>query len=468
METWHLSAVQLCDAYARGDTDPEAHLEMLLRRIEALDPALNSIIALNPGAGGAAAESKARLRQGRMRGPLEGIPVLVKDNIPVAGLPCVWGSRVFRDRVPALDELAVERLRAAGAIILGKTNVPEFTLEGFTGNPVFGVTRNPYDLALTPGGSSGGSVAAVAAGLAPLAIGTDGGGSIRRPASHTGLVGFKPSIGAIARVNGLPAMLLDAEVVGPIARTVEDATLLFHAMAGPDPRDRRSLFAGGARIAEPASPLRILYVPRFGDAPLDPEISASVDAAAQAFERLDCRVDVGSLPLDLGPLNEFWPILGAVGVAFVMGMQPGKEPLLGERFQALLEQGRAVPAARYLAGIEMFERMRIDAAAAFEKHDLILTPSAAALPWAAEKPFPEFIDGQAVGPRGHAIYTGWINACGIPAINLPCASSSKGLPIGFQLAGKFGADKMLLDVASRYEQANPWRARWPEFASRPV
>ena len=464
MDAWQWSASELAAAFGRGDADPSDHLEMLLRRIGALNPALNAVIALNHGAGGAAADSSARLRDGRARSVLEGIPVLVKDNIPVAGLPCTWGSRVFRGYVPVLDELPVARLRAAGAIILGKTNVPEFTLDGITWNPVFGATRNPYDLGLTPGGSSGGSVAAVAAGLAPLAIGTDGGGSIRRPASHTGLVGLKPSIGAIARVNGLPAMLLDAEVVGALARSVEDATLLYRAMAGPDPRDRRSLFSRGVRVDHPRAPMRVLYVPRFGDAPVDPEIESSVGAAARAFEALDCRVEIGPLPLDLGPLNEFWPILGAVGVAYVMGMHPGKESLLGERFQALLEQGRKITAAQYLAGIEMFERMRIEIAAAFERHDLILTPAAAALPWGAEEPFPKVIDGRAVGPRGHAIYTGWVNACGIPAISLPCMPSSRGLPIGFQLVGKFGTDDLLLEIARRYESACPWRERWPAFA----
>jgi aspartyl-tRNA(Asn)/glutamyl-tRNA(Gln) amidotransferase subunit A len=157
-------------------------------------------------------------------------------------------------------------------------------------------------------------------------------------------------------------------------------------------------------------------------------------------------------------------VFGAVGVAYVMAAHPGKEALLGPRFQAMLEEGRRVPAERYLAGIEIFERLRSKTATVFECYDFIMTPSAAALPWDAETPFPEIIDGVKVGPRGHAVYTGWINACGIPAINLPCTPSRHGLPIGFQLAGKFGADELLLDVARRYEAANPWRARWPAIA----
>jgi aspartyl-tRNA(Asn)/glutamyl-tRNA(Gln) amidotransferase subunit A len=240
-----------------------------------------------------------------------------------------------------------------------------------------------------------------------------------------------------------------------------DTALLSDAISGPDPRERRSLFSQERKFR---TPLRVLYVPRFGDAPLDPEIAQSVYAAARALEALGCDVEAGTLPFDLGPLNEFWPQFGAAGVAYVMAMHPGKEALLGPRFQAMLEEGRRLPAARYLAGIEIFERLRAESVRVFERYDVVMTPSAAALPWPAETPYPDAIDGRKVGPRGHAIYTGWVNACGIPAINLPCAPSRAGLPIGFQLAAAFGADRLLLELAARYEAANPWRGRWPAIA----
>jgi aspartyl-tRNA(Asn)/glutamyl-tRNA(Gln) amidotransferase subunit A len=457
---WQWSAAELGVAFRDGRTTPAVHLKAVHGRISALNPQLNAIIALASDIEFQVEESESRIKSGRPRSTLEGIPVLVKDNILAKGMPCVWGSRVFRDYLPAEDELPVARLRAAGAIVLGKTNVPELTFEGITWNPVFGATRNPYDLALTPGGSSGGSVAAVTAGLVPLALGTDGGGSIRRPASYTGLVGLKPSIGAVPRVNSLPMMLLDLEVIGPIARTVEDARLLFELMSGPDPRDRRSLFL---QRHETTKPLRILYVPRFGDAPLDPEIAQSVDSAARALEQF-CEVETGPMPLDLRALNEFWPRFGAAGVAYVMAMHPGKEDLLDPRFQAMLELGRSVTAAEYLAGFELFERLRRESERLFERWDIVMTPSAAALPWPAEQPYPEVIDGKKVGPRGHAVYTGWVNACGIPAINLPCAPSRRGMPIGFQLAARFGADRLLLDVSEKFEAVKPWRDRWPEIA----
>ena len=462
MDAWRLGAAELAREFLARRVRPSELLAKARQRIDALNPRLNAIIAFDGSAEAQARASDERYGASRPLGPLDGVPVVVKDNILVKGLPCVWGSRVFEGYVPVADELPVERLRNAGAIVLGKTNVPELTFEGITWNPVFGATRNPYDLALTPGGSSGGSVASVAAGLVPLALGTDGGGSIRRPASHTGLVGLKPSIGAAARVNSLPMMLLDLEVIGPIARTVEDVAIAFSLISGPDERDRRSLFsAGAARFREPP---RVLYVPRFGNAPLDPQIAASVDQAARTLEALGCRVETGPMPLDLGPLDAFWPEFGAAGVAFVMARHPGKEALLGPRFQAMLEKGRSIPAARYVEGIEIFERLRREAAELFERHDVVMTPSAAALPWPAETPFPERIDGEAVGPRGHAIYTAWVNACGVPAITLPGAPSREGLPVGFQRVAGFARDAALLDLAARFEARAPWRDRWPALA----
>jgi aspartyl-tRNA(Asn)/glutamyl-tRNA(Gln) amidotransferase subunit A len=464
MAPWQLSAAEVSAAFARGETTPADYLALLQRRIERLNPKLNAIVALDGEAAGRARESSERWASGRPLSAVDGLPVLVKDNILVKGLPCVWGSRVFRDYVPSGDELPVARLRAAGAIILGKTNVPELTFEGITWNPVFGATRNPYDLRLTPGGSSGGSVAAVAAGLVPLALGTDGGGSIRRPASHAGVVGLKPTVGRVPRYPSLPNMLLDFEVIGPISRTVDDVRLLLSVMSGADRRDRSSLAVEAARRSDASSPLRVLYVERFGEAPLDPEVAASVGEAVRGFEALGYRVERGVLPLDLAPINGFWTSFGAVGVAHVMQQHAGREALLGPRFQQMLADGRRVAAADYLAFIEAVNQLRRDSVALFEEFDLVITPSAAALPWEAETPYPDRIGGQPVGPRGHAVYTGWVNACALPGINLPCAPSARGLPIGMQVVGDFGADDLLLDVAQRFERARPWRDRWPALA----
>ncbi|MEH6577018.1 MAG: amidase [Amphritea sp.] len=452
-QLWRLSVTELSELLQQGELTPTVLLDALLQRIEELNPQLNAITALNPHALAEAQESERRLAEGRARSPLEGIPVVIKDNIHVQGMKTTWGSRVFQDS-PVLekDELPVKRLRRAGMVVLGKTNVPEFTLEGYTDNPVYGVTRNPWDTRLTPGGSSGGAVAAVAAGLVPCAIGTDGGGSIRRPASHTGLIGLKPSIGRVARDNGLPHIMLDFEVIGPVTRTVADSKLLYQTMVGPDVRDRNSLLS----VTVPQkSPLRILYVPRFADNPLDPEIDINVAEAAERLRALGHEVIEGVLPFDLDFVDEFWPMLGSVAVGALFERYPGAEQLASAKFIDMAAVGKGISAPRYLDAIDRIDLFRKDVADAFKDIDIIMTPSAAALPWPAATPFPAEIDNQQVGPRGHAVYTGWVNACGHPAINLPAASSVAGLPIGFQLVGRFGADEQLLQIAEQYESALP-------------
>jgi aspartyl-tRNA(Asn)/glutamyl-tRNA(Gln) amidotransferase subunit A len=211
------SIADLAAALAAGRLTSKALVERSLARIRKRDGRLNSFVALDEaGALAAAEQSDERLARGEARSPLEGVPISIKDSLHVVGLPSTWGSRALADFRPAKDELPVARLRAAGAIMLGKTNVPEFTLEGYTRNDLFGVTRNPWNPELTPGGSTGGGAASVAAGLVPAALGADGGGSVRRPASHTGLVGFKPSIGRWPRIDGFPAILTDFETAGSL------------------------------------------------------------------------------------------------------------------------------------------------------------------------------------------------------------------------------------------------------------
>lgn len=451
MNLWKLTAADLVAGYAAGTFTPRDALESVLARIDAVNPQINAIVTMDvAGARTAADTSGARWRDRAALGAFDGVPLTVKDNIPVQGMRATWGSRIYADWVPERDELPIAKLRAGGAVILGKTNCPEFTLQGYTDNLVFGVTRNPWDLAMTPGGSSGGAVAAVAAGLCPVAVGTDGGGSIRRPAAHTGLVGLKPSRDAVPRADGFPAILLDCEVIGPIARTVADARALFHVLADTT-----------AHEPAPARPLRILYVKQFGGSPVDPEIATSVAAAAEALADLGHIVEPGEAPFDVDALNRAWPIISQVGLAWLLKDYQDRLSEISTPMQETARAGAAVPATTYYEAVEIMLRLRQTLRTFFTRYDLMLTPAIAALSWPAAAPFPPIIDGQSVGPRGHAVFTAFVNMAGCPAISLPCAPSAGGLPIGFQLVGALGQDELLLDVAAQYERSHPWSVGSP-------
>ena len=463
---WMLGAQELTHAYRARELSPVKVLDAILDRAEQINPTINAIVTFDrENARATAMESAQRWRTGQALGPFDGVPLTVKDSIPVKGLPTTWGSRVFAENAATEDELPVARLRAQGAVIIGKTNCPEFTLQGYTDNLLFGPTRNPWDTRLTPGGSSGGAVAAVASGLGPVALATDGGGSIRRPASHTGLVGFKPSTGRVARTGGLPVILHDLEVIGPIARTTADAALLLSAIVRPDPRDRASLSFTQplAQTDNQLSPQRILFVPRFGDAPVDPEIAASVAAVASNLERLGHAVEEGAAPFELAVLDRIWSIIGPAGLAWLLRSCTDTRDRIGAPLVQMAEHGSTLSATDYVDGLDSIAKLREGLTEFFQRFDMILTPTAAALPWPAQVTHPDTIDGTPVGPRGHAVFTSLANAAGIPAISLPCGPSSGGLPIGFQLIAAFGADERLLQLAAQYEEAHPWADRWPKL-----
>ena len=439
---------------ARG-LSAEALLDHCLERIRRIDPRLNSFVTLDEAAARAAARaSDGRLRAGEPRSALDGVPISIKDNIPVAGMRATWGSRALADFVPDRDELPVARLRAAGAVILGKTNVPELTLEGYTKNDLFGVTRNPWDTRLTPGGSSGGAAAGVAAGLVPAAIGTDGGGSIRRPACHTGLVGFKPSTGRVPRIDGFPSILTDFETAGPLTRTVADARLLDSVMAGQDVRDRRSLYA--VAPPWPAGPRRILFIRRFGDSPVDPEVAAATAGVAASLAQSGHAVREAGSFLDLDELGRIWHVITRSGVAWLLARDGGQfGAVAGASVRAMGAEGEKITGADYNDALERVAAFRRRCAEQFDDTELVLTPTAAALPWPAEQPYPTEIAGRPAGPRDHAVFTGWVNVAGLPAINLPVALSAAGLPIGVQFVAGFGADAALLDFAESVAAAHP-------------
>lgn len=461
-----MGVAELGAAYRAGTLSPVDAVAACLDRVERLDGRLNALVHVDRDGARAAAEASARRhRRGEALSPLDGVPVTVKDNLLVRGMPATWGSRVLGDFAPDRDELPVACLREAGAVILGKTNVPEFTLEGYTSNLRFGTTRNPWNPALTPGGSSGGAAASVAAGFVPVALATDGAGSIRRPASHTGLVGFKPSTGRVPRLDGFPSILLDCEVVGPLARTVADIRLVDAVLSRRDARDWRA--RAECRPVRRGA-LRIAWIQHFEDSPLDPEVAASISGAAEGLRDLGhAVVPVGSPPFALADIAATWGTLVQVGLAYL------REHFGPERFDEGAaphwRQGAAdgadTRATAYLRAIEQLASLRRIVTEFYANYDVVLTPAAAALPWPAEEPFPSVINGRSVGPRGHAVYTAWVNMCGNPAIALPATPSHSGLPIGFQLVGRFGDDETLLNLAGGFETACPWRTRQPvEFA----
>ncbi len=414
------------------------------------------------GALEAARSSSTRWATGQALGPLDGVPMTLKDNLHASGMPTTWGSLLTGRFVPAHDEFPVARVRGAGAVIFGKTNLPEFAMQGYTSNQVSGVTRNPWNPALTPGGSSGGAAAAVAGGCGPLALATDGGGSTRRPASHTGLVGFKPSGGMVARGGGLPEIFLDYEVPGVLGRNVEDVWNVFRALALPT-----------AGTAQGAPPARILYVPRFADHPVDAQIAAHVRAAAHQFASLGHRVDEADT-FDLAEeVNSLWPILARTGLAWMLaraerfpefGLRDGQLPDLARCTQAAREDARLgaqIEATALLSLLAAIQTLQRRLGELFMSHDVILTPATAAWPWPAHETHPALIDGLPVGPRGHAVFTAFANAAGLPAIALPCGFVA-GLPTGFQLVGRTGADAGLLALSHQYEQAFATAQTWPQ------
>ncbi len=439
-----------------GEVSPVELLEGFLSRCERINPQLNALVLIDRnGARVAAKASEGRIRDGARRGVLDGLPITIKDNIYVAGLRATWGSRLFADFVPVDDDLPVARLREAGAVIVGKTNTPEFAMLPVTENKLFGVTRNPWDTELSPGGSSGGAVASVATGMVPLALATDAGGSIRRPASYAGVVGFRPSNGRVARRHGFPAVAADFQTIGPIARSVADVAAVFSCIAGPNAEARPS--SGKAA--------RICYVASAGPGPIDAEIADSVKAAAKTFAELGHRVDEASAPYDPEEIDRIWSVLIGVGMRRVVESFDGWRAQIDDSLAQAIDRAASVSASDYAATLDRVSELRRQFAGWISDFDAMLTPSSAALPWPIERRYPAMIDGREASPRAAAVFATFVNAVGHPAISLPATPSRSGLPIGVQLVGRFGEDERILDLAAAFEAARPWRDRWPALTN---
>ena len=456
----------MAEQFAEGRVTAVEILEQFLHRIKILNPRLNAVVYLNDEAMADAQASAERFVANKPLSRIDGLPILIKDNFVVRDQPTTWGSKLYENRVSSHDEIPVEKLRQAGAVLVGKTNLPEFTIEGFTDNKLFGVTPNPWDLSTTPAGSSGGSVAAVAAGLIPMSIGTDGGGSVRRPAAFTNLVGLKTTLGRIPRGGGMPQLLLDMEVVGPLTRSVRDQALLFDVLAQPDVRDHRSLRFDGADsltgLFNAPGPLRILAVEQFADAPVDPDIRTSFKQMVGLMKSMGHRVKTGELPLDIRALNENWASIANISLGLLLKREPQMRKLASRKYVEWGDQ--SYDATHLLKILEIISDLRTQAAGAFKKIDIIMTPCCAAMPWSTSIPFPAEIDNQPIGPRGAAVFSGWVNACGHPAISVPGLMSEQSMPIGIQFVGDFGRDELLLRLAQQVENEQSWLDEWPPIA----
>lgn len=460
---WKLSVADLDRAYAEGSVSPVEVLDACLERNAQVNPTLNALVLVDePGAKAAARAAEARMRAGRRLGPLDGIPYSVKDNLFVGSLRATWGSRLYADFTAPVDDLPVARMRAAGAVMVGKTNTPELALASHTDNLVFGPTRNPWNVALTPGGSSGGAVASVAAGITPLAIGTDAGGSTRVPSSYTGLYGLRPSTGAIARLHGFPATAHDFQAIGLMARNPQDLQMAFACVSGADTRDPASLRYPHARNALFADRVRIRLCDRIGDEPVDRQARAAARRAAERFRAIGCRVDEGPAPYDLEAVRALWGVISGAGAARIVAAHDGWQSRVGAGILGIATAGMKLSAVEYVTALDRLGELRRDVVNRWQGFDVLLTPTSAALPWPIGEPHPQSIDARPANPRSASIFATWVNAAGLPGLNVPLTRSDEGLPIGVQLVGTFGADEAILHLACRYAaQAEP--IGWPSI-----
>ena len=463
------TARDLAAALRQGEISSREVVETHLRQIERVNPHVNAVVTLvaDRALEEATAADEA-LASGAEVPVLHGLPVLHKDTHETAGVRTTQGSPLLVDNVPKRDELLVERLRDAGAIGLGKTNTPEFAAGSHTFNPVFGLTRNPYDPSRSAGGSSGGAAAALACGMAPVADGSDMGGSLRNPASFCNVVGLRPSPGRVPTWPA-PAAWATMAVQGPMARTVADAALLLSAMAGPDSRSPIALQDPGTVFAAPLqrdlTGLRVAWSPDFGGAlPVEPEVATVVERQVAVFEGLGCKVE-HACP-DLAGAEEVFRTLRAWQFELALG------PVVDRHRDQVkpsivwnVEAGRALTGADIgraeILHTQLFHRVR----EFFEHYDVLLVPVSQVPPFDADLEYPTEVAGvvqETYLDWMRSAY--WVSATGCPALSVPAGFSGDGLPVGLQVVGPHRADLLVLQVGHAFEQQTRCGLRRPPVA----
>jgi aspartyl-tRNA(Asn)/glutamyl-tRNA(Gln) amidotransferase subunit A len=449
-----VSPLELTDAY--------------LNRIERLDPRLNTYIAVLPDqAREAARAAEVEIGQGAWLGPLHGVPLGIKDLFDVAGVPTTMGSKILRDNVPADDATVVSLLKQAGAVILGKQNLHEFAFGITSENPHYGVVRNPWNVDRVPGGSSGGTAAAVAAGLCAAGMGSDTGASIRTPASFCGIVGLKPTYGRVSRAGALP-LAWSLDHAGPLARSVADCALLLQAIAGADPRDPATSSEPvpdfSAMLEQGVRGLRV-GIPReyFFDI-VEPEVERLVDEAIATLERLGAQIQSISLPHVEHAQVAGNVIMNSEAAAWHHTWLRERPDDYGADVLQRIRGGLFVHATEYLHSQQMRSLIQQDFASAFELVDVVLGPTVPLVAPPIGRTFQP--DGPLnVAPRSVANRTTIpCNLTGMPAISVPCGFADE-LPVGLQIMGPAFGEPMVLRVAAAYERTTDWRQQRPNLST---
>jgi aspartyl-tRNA(Asn)/glutamyl-tRNA(Gln) amidotransferase subunit A len=467
-----LDTITLARAVAAKELSPVEVVEAVLERLDRLDPTLHMFATVVPDqARDAAKRIETDIAAGREVGPLAGVPTGVKDLICTKGIRTASGSYAYADFVPDEDDVVVERIKAAGAVVIGKTQVPEFGYSGTGQTPMGPPTRNPWNLERTSGGSSAGTGAAVATGVGPFSLGSDGGGSVRIPASFCGVYGIKPTMGRVPLYPGTKdhrypgvSSWESLEHIGPLTRTVGDAALVLSVIAGYDDRDRLSIPSDGIdwlrAVDGDLGRLRVAYSPDLGYAAVDPAVRAVVDQAVTVFERdLGCTVERAD-PGWEDPYEALLPLI--VCESDLAGMRRLAAEL-GERMSPhLVDVLQLDWTAEQLTNAVVRRKAVYNAAwRFFRSHDLLLTPTLAVAPFEHGLQGPATIDGREVDAFYWLSFTFPFNFTGQPAATVPAGFTEDGLPIGLQIVGRRLDDALVLRASAAFEMAAPWRDRWP-------
>ena len=448
---------------ATRQISPVELTELYLRRIDGLNPQLNAYLTVvGDMAIEWAKDAEATVMRRDRLAPLHGIPISIKDLNATKGIRTTNGSLIFKDNVPDADDMVTERIRASGAIILGKTNTPEMGHKGSTENRLGPPCRNPWDTTRTPGGSSGGAAAGQVAGLSALSQGSDGGGSVRIPASYCGLYGIKGTQGRVPSIATGPGGWGQLGQNGPITSNVRDSALLLQALSGPDDRDPGCIRTQppdfSANLYKGVKGLRIGWTPDFGSAPVDPEVRAACEAAAMSFQDLGAHVEESDINIDYEDAFDTMDTIMFSDRAANNGVHLEEHAdLLDDTLRPLIEEAMTWSARKVAFALRQFEWHRYRFARIFDTYDLLLSPVMATPAFTIGEP-PQVIDGQPVKSAfwGFNPFNFLINMSGQTAASIPCGFTEGGLPIGLHMIGASGQESLVLQASAAYEEAHPW------------